>query len=172
MNKVCLLIVAFCLSINCLAKVNIDNEILELIVNENIAHSKFYIGCEKSKTIFNYKDINEQTGLKVPSKILSELHNSSKKSQKGSWKLNFPFKKKRTLEYLISSDCQNNNSLSEEKRIPVFFISQPIYDRKLENCIVSFSSIQFKGSGYGCTYLLKKVYGSWTVIAIFDNWIS
>lgn len=162
---------------NCFSQIEFEREIFYKIIKENTTNAVFYIGCEKLKTSFDSVHFNEKTGLEVPLNVLEELVVSSNKSRGGNWDSEFPIKLGLMRGLLNSEHCQTKKDIEvifekTKKRQSVFLLSEPIFDESFEHCIISFSCIRFKGSTYGNSYFLKKVYGSWTIIAVFDSWIS
>ncbi|MCM5663624.1 hypothetical protein [Galbibacter mesophilus] len=164
-------------SIFCFAQFELESEVFRVVLADNAMNKKIYISCEKPRTRFEYLDFNESSGLEVPIEIIEELNRSSEKSRGGSWDSIFPLKSELASDYLKSEKCISKDdidSLMIKKNYDtsIFNISEPIFDEKFEHCIVSFTCIRPKGSAYGSSYFLKKVYGSWIVIAVFDSWIS
>lgn len=177
MNNFSFTLIIFLFSNICLSQVSTEKQILDKILEMNISNSKFYVGCDRVKTFFDSSDFNSQTGLEVPSCILEELETSSKKSKEGSWMSNFSFNRDYLLNILISKSCLEKQDIEmllkkNDKRQQILLVSEPIFDIKKEHCIVSEIWINNKGSGSGSTYFLKKVYGSWTIISVFDIWIT
>ena len=155
-----------------------DKTIFNIIISDNINTATTYIGCSKSKTYFDSENFIKQTDLQVPDKILRQLEESSKKDQKSQvWdtitiaELDSLFKEYK-VKFCLGDDEIEAFYNRNKKRKPIFFVSEPIFDYCFEHCIVSFSSQIFKGSASGHSYFLKNVYGSWTIIASFDFWIT
>ncbi|MEH6681042.1 MAG: hypothetical protein V7724_10875 [Sediminicola sp.] len=176
MKKIGYGIVITLISICCFSQQNPDRELFDKIIKENLSSSTFYLSCEKSRTFFDGGQFKRETGLKVPSNILEELEISSKKSRGGNWNMEF-LNASAYVSKFLKGNClieEDVNALFEKtmKRHLVFKISEPIYDESRENCVISFSCVKFKGSAYGSSYFLKKVYGSWIVISIFNTWIT
>ena len=161
----------------CRSQVEAEKKIFYKIILENSTNNEFYIGCEKSKTSFDSAQFSKESGLIVPSNILDELSISSKKSEGGNWEPIFPINSDYIPALSNPKNCQDKNNIEaifkkKKKRQSIFLLSEPIFDNNFEHCVISFSCIRFKGSAYGSSYFLKKVYGSWTIIAVFDSWVS
>ena len=177
MYKIALIWISMIFSLNCLAQKESVSEVFSIVIKENITNAKFYIGCEKSKTVFENVNFNEKTGLEVPSNILEQLRVASIESIGGNWISVFPPKSKIIFNKLKSYNCLSREKIDElfdkrKKQQSIFLISEPLFDENMEHCIISFTCIRYKGSAYGNSYFLKKVYGSWTIIAVFDSWTS
>lgn len=147
------------------------------ILENNIRDSKSYLACEQATTFFDSSQFNSETGLEVPFEILKELEQSSKQSKGGSWHQKIPIKFEYVRQFLKSEDCLEKIEIERlfeknHQRHQVFLVSEPIFDNDFEHCIVSLLIMSQKGSSYGNSYFLKKVYGSWTVISVFDVWGS
>ena len=66
---------------------NPELDVFKKVINYEIekGNSGIYLQCEKSKTVFNLNDFQEQTLLEVPLNILKELEQKAKLSNKGRW---------------------------------------------------------------------------------------
>ncbi|HSD08152.1 hypothetical protein [Flavobacterium sp.] len=62
--------------------------------------------------------------------------------------------------------------IKTKKKQNIISISAPIFDNNYENCVVSVSYLKFTNSSSGSTFFLKKVYGVWTVIAVYGIWMT
>ena len=168
------LITTFCYSQNAE-----ENEIFKKINDHEISNGGIFIRCEKSKTYFDSIDFKEQTGLKVPDNILDELTEASNLNNDGNWnpELIKNLNEKYTSDFIIKDKCltlKDAERLFKKtgKRQSVVSISQPIFDLKFEHCIILVSYLKFTGSAYGHKYFLKKVYGIWTIIIVYETWMT
>ena len=158
---------------------NSESDVFKKIIDEQIGKGTFgiYVQCEKHKTFFDLKEFKGETGLEVPEKILYEIEANVAKSNDGIWnskllnELNYS-------SYLIKSKkCLTKKEAEEifiktKKRQKIISISEPIFDNNYENCIVSVIYSTFTHSVSRHSYFLKKVYGSWTVIAVYGIWMT
>jgi hypothetical protein len=157
-----------------------ESDIFKKIIDHEIGKGTLgiYIQCEKAKTFFENNDFNEQTGLEVPENILKEIEINGTESNNGIWnsklisELNF-----RTDFIIKNKECLTKKGAEQifkktKRRQNIIAISEPIFDNNYENCIVSVSYSKFTGSAYGHKYFLKKVYGVWTVIVEYEQWMT
>jgi hypothetical protein len=157
-----------------------ESEIFKKIIGHEVGKGNFgiYIQCEKSKTYFENNDFNEQTGLKVPEKILKEIKINGIKSSDGIWNSKLINDLNYGTDFIIKTGkCLTKKDAEQifkktRKRQNIISISEPIFDNNYENCIVSVSYSKFTGSAYGHKYFLKKVYGVWTVIVEYEQWMT
>ena len=156
---------------------NSESEVFRKIIDHEIINGGFYIQCDKPKTFFDIKDFKEQTGLKAPLNILKEIERNTENSNDGIWKSELLSDLNYGSDYINSKECltkEDAEKLFEQtkKRQSIISISEPIFDKNFENCIISVTYWKFKGSAYGHSFFLKKVYGIWTVIIIYDTWLT
>jgi hypothetical protein len=79
------------------------------------------------------------------------------------------------------------NETKKEKKLPqhagqavqkpiydqrLYSFSRPIFDNKKEYAVISMSYVCGMMCGHGCTYIFKKAYNIWTLIARVGCWIS
>jgi len=162
-------------SVSCFSQTEEEVEILKSLIREEVCKGNLYIQCEKNKTYFNAKEFIEQTGLNVPQNALKELAKSATESNNGKWDPEY-FNSINTLPFL-NPNClpseQTNDVIKESgENQTIILISDPIFDSDIKHCVVSVSRRLFPGSAYGHTYFLKKVYGVWVIITVYDVWIT
>ncbi|MCJ7756849.1 MAG: hypothetical protein MUP24_01780 [Gillisia sp.] len=155
---------------------NSEFEIFRKVIAHEIRDGSLYLQCEKQRTFFDLKNFKNQTLLQIPENILIEITTNAKRSEDGIWKSGL------LKELKYGSDIKSNECLSKEdaeqlfqktgKRQNIVSISDPIFDDNYENCVVSVTYSMFKGSVYGRSYFLKKVYGVWTIITEYNMWLS
>ena len=154
-------------------------DIFKKIIDNEIGQGTLdiYLRCEKIKTFFDQNSFKDQTGLKVPENILDELKKNALESVDGIWnpelikELNYGSDFIKSEKCLTLKDAKNIFNKSG-KRHSIILLSQPIFDSKFEHCVISISYSKYPGSAYGQTYFLKKVYGIWTVIVEYEQWIT
>ncbi len=158
---------------------NSEFGIFKKIIDHEIGQgtSNIYLRCEKIKTFFDQNSFKEQTELKVPENILEEIEKNALQSIDGNWNLELIKELKYGSDFIKSEKCLNLKDAEKlfnksGKRQSVILLSQPIFDSKFEHCVISISYLRFTGSAHGHTYFLKKVYGIWTVIVEYDQWIT
>jgi hypothetical protein len=142
---------------------------------------------EKEKTYFDYDSLTfyDETGFQIPEKTLSELKMASNNlSETESWNEDeFNIKKfflvdndtvyaKRPYIKCYSYEQVDNYFNKYKKRKHFYLISKPIFDSKRENAIVSVTRHAWIGEFHQDTYLLKKIYGKWIVVATFGMWLT
>ena len=156
-----------------------ESDIFKRVINYEIekGNSGIYIRCEKSKTFFDLNNFKEQTGLKVPENILKEIEKNAKVSVDGIWDSELIKGMNYNSDFIIKKDCLTKNDAEQlfiktKKRQNIVTISEPLFDKNYENCVVSVSYSKFTGSAYGQEYFLKKVYGVWTVIVEYGMWMT
>jgi len=157
----------------------LENQIFKKIIDFQIeiGNKGIYIQCEKLKTFFNFKKINEETGLKVSLNILKELDQNAKKSNDGIWESKLLTELNYSIDFLKSKKCLTKKDIKQlfkktKKRQSIISISKPVFDHNYKNCIVSISYSKFTGNFYGHSYFLSKVYGIWTIVAVFETWMT
>ena len=157
--------------------------ILDEIANDIVSGKSelgFYISCNKSLYSFNKNYFLDQSDLiDVPENILLELVEDSKKEYKKNQKWSNKSLKNLHLPegVLRIKKCLNKKEITqlferEKIRQIIFEISKPILDKKMEHCIVNVTTIYFTGSASGISLFLKKIYGIWVVVFVFDEWIT
>ena len=157
-----------------------ESDIFKKIIDHEVGKGTLgiFIRCEKSKTYFENNDFNEQTGLKVPEKILKEIKTNGIKSSDGIWNSKLIKELNYGTGLIIKTEkCLTKKDVEQifkktGKRQNIISISEPIFDNNYENCIISVSYSKFTGSAYGHQYFLKKVYGVWTVIVEYEQWMT
>lgn len=156
-----------------------ESEIFKIIIDHEIGHGNLgiYLQCDKPKTFFDQKDFKEQTGLEVPGRILKELEKSAAKSKDGIWDSELMNDLKYGPDFIINKRCLSREEVEQlfektGKRQNIISISEPIFDKNYENCVVSVSYWNFTKSFYGHTYFLKKVYGVWAVVIVYETWMT
>jgi hypothetical protein len=158
-----------------------ESDVFKKIIDHEVEKGTLgiYIQCEKAKTFFENNDFNEQTGLEVPENILKEIEiNGTESSSNGIWNS----EQINELNYGAHFIIKNKKCLTKKdaeqifkktkRRQNIISISEPIFDNNYENCIVSVSYSKFTGSAYGYKCFLKKVYGVWTVIVEYEQWMT
>ena len=171
-NILLLLISSFIYSQN-----NSESEIFRKIIDHEIGNCGLYIQCDKMKTFFELEDFIDQTGLDVPFIILKEIERNAQKSNAGNWNSELLYNLNYGTELIKSKKCLSKNDVEKlfettGKRQSIISISEPIFDDNYENCIVSVTFSKFKGSAYGHSFFLKKVYGIWTIIVEYETWMT
>jgi len=161
------------------SQISSESDIFKKIINYEIEKGilGIYIQCQKPKTSFDLKDFKEQTELQVPDNILKEIETNATKSNTGIWNaelidnLNYEYGHINSKKCLTKKDAE---LLFEQtgKRQSIISISEPIFDKSRENCIVNVDYWKFKGSHYGHSYFLKKVYGIWTIVITYNNYMT
>ncbi len=136
-----------------------------------------YVQCEKPKTSFDLKDFKEQTGLNVPESILNEIEINATKSSNGIWNSELINELNYGSDFIKNKKCLTKKDAElifrkTKKRQNIVSISEPVFDNNYENCVVSVSYWKFTGSAYGKKYFLKKVYGIWTIIVEYEQWMT
>ena len=157
-----------------------ESEIFRSILNFETEKgaTRLYIQCNKAKTFFTIKDFKDRSGLQVPDSILTELENSSSNSINAFWDsdlseaINLGLEITHHLDKCLTKDEVIELFDSTQTRQTVIGISQPIFDSKHENCVVSINYWNFIGSAWGHSYFLRKVYGKWVVIETFGFWMT
>ncbi|WMN07874.1 hypothetical protein QYS48_30190 [Marivirga arenosa] len=157
------------------SQTNNEFSIFTKIIEQEASNGKVYIHCDKPKTYFNTNELIEQTGLQIPQNTLNELKESVLTSRDGVWDQGL-------IQSLNSSFLKSKNCLTKEatnelfretgERQKVVSISEPVFDQKSENCIISVTIQNYLGSASGYSYFLSKVYGTWTIVATFNPWIT
>lgn len=153
-----------------------DIEVFARILQYESRNGNFYPQCQKIKTYFDLKEFKEQYDYKVPEKILEQLADESCKSQDSEWESE-AINALTMMGYLRCDRCLTKaecESLFETtgRRQRIVSVSDPIFDLKRENSVVSATYWSFYGSVSGYSYFLKKVYGQWTVIFTYGHWIT
>jgi hypothetical protein len=158
---------------------NSESEVFKKIIDDQIAKGTFgiFVQCEKSKTYFDQTIFKEETGLEVPENILKEIEANVAKSSNGIWNSKFINELNYGSSYINSEKCLTKKDAEEifiktKKRQNIISISDPVFDNNHENCVVSVSYWKFTDSANGSVYFLKKVYGIWTVIAVYGIWMT
>ncbi|MBC5863025.1 hypothetical protein [Flavobacterium turcicum] len=177
MKIYCLLFLT--ISTLCFSQNNSESDVLKKIIDEQIGMNTFgiYVQCEKHKTFFDLKEFKEETGLEVPEKILYEIEANVAKSNGGTWnselikELNYSSDLIKNIKCLTKKEAEEI-FIKTKKIQKIISISEPIFDNNYENCIVSVIYSTFTHSASGYSYFLKKVYGKWTVIAVYGIWMT
>ncbi|WP_278036227.1 hypothetical protein [Flavobacterium nitratireducens] len=158
---------------------NSESDVFKKIIDEQIGKGTLgmYVQCEKYKTYFDPARFKEETGLEVPENILKEIETNVVKSSNGIWNSELIKELNYGSSTIKSEKCLTKKEAEEifiktKKRQKVISISEPIFDNNYENCIVSVIYSTFTHSASGYSYFLKKVYGSWTVIAVYEIWMT
>ncbi|NAS32749.1 hypothetical protein GTQ40_17345 [Flavobacteriaceae bacterium R38] len=161
------------------AQSNPESEIFQKVIDYEISKeaSGIFIRCKKPKTFFNQTDFIEQTGLEVPKSVLNEIEKNAKMSTHGVWNSELIQEMSYHADFIKEKECLTSKDIEKlfertGKRQSVISLSQPIFDSKFENCVVSVTYLKFTGSAYGQKYFLKKVYGVWVVIMEYDFWMT
>jgi hypothetical protein len=163
----------------CYSQNSSESDVFKKILDYEIGKGTtgIYIQCEKPKTYFDCEDFNNQTGLEVPENILKEIEENGIKSSDGIWNSELISKLNLNSDFIKSKSCLTKEDAEQifvatKKRQNILSISEPVFDNKYENCMVSVSYWKFTGSAYGYKYFLKKVYGVWTIITEFEFWMT
>jgi hypothetical protein len=158
---------------------NSESDVFKKIIDDQIGKGTFgiYVQCEKSKTYFDQTDFKEESGLEVPENILKEIEANVAKSSNGIWNLKLINELNYGSSYINSEKCLTKKDAEEifiktKKRQNIISISDPVFDNNYENCVVSVSYRKFTNSSSGSIYFLKKVYGVWTIIAVYGIWMT
>lgn len=158
---------------------NSESDVFKKIINDEIGKGTLgiYVQCEKYKPFFDLKEFKEEAGIEVPEKILNEIEANVAKSNDGIWNSELIKELNYSSDFMKSKKCLTKKEVEEifiktKKWQNILFISKPIFDNNYEYCIVSVTHSRFTHSASGHSYFLKKVYGSWTVIAAYGIWMS
>jgi hypothetical protein len=158
---------------------NSESDVFKKIIDDQIGKGTLgiYVQCKKSKTYFDQTIFKEETGLEVPEKILKEIEANIAKSSNGIWNSELINELNYDPYFIKSNKCLNEKEVEQifektKKRQNIVSISEPIFDNNYENCVVSISYWTFTNSASGRDYFLKKVYGIWTVIAVYGIWMT
>ncbi|MDP2685643.1 MAG: hypothetical protein Q8O62_00365 [Aequorivita sp.] len=158
---------------------NSESDVFKKIIEHEIGKGTLgiYVLCEKSKTTFDIKDFKEEARLEVPENILKEIDINVSKGDNGIWNSELVNKLNYGSGFINSEKCLTKKEVEEifiktKKRQNIISISDPIFDNNYENCVVSISYWKFTGSASGSKYFLKKVYGIWTVVAVYGIWMT
>ncbi|WP_268848826.1 hypothetical protein [Flavobacterium aestivum] len=153
---------------------NSESDVFKKIIDDQIGKGTFgiYVQCEKSRTYFDQTIFKEETGLEVPENILKEIEANVAKSSNGIWNLKLINELNYGSSSINSEKCLTNKDAEEifektKKWQNIISISEPVFDNNYENCVVSITYWRFTNSVHGSKYFLKKVYGIWTVIAVY-----
>lgn len=158
---------------------NSESDVLKKIIDEQIGKGTLgiYIQCEKYKTFFDLKEFEQEAGLEVPENILKEIETNVAKSSDGVWNSELINELNYGPDFIKSNKCFTKKDIEQifektKKRQNVICIGTPVFDNNYENCVVSVMDWNFTSSASGSTYFLKKVYGAWTVIAVYGIWMT
>jgi hypothetical protein len=158
---------------------NPETDIFRKIINHEIEKgiTGIFIQCEKSKTFFDLKDFKEKIGLEVPENTLKEIEQNGVKSTDGTWNSELINSLNYGSDLIKSKKCltKNDAELIFKKtkiRQNIISVSEPIFDDNYENCVVSVTYWKFNGSAFGHKCFLKNVYGVWTVIVEYEQWMT
>jgi len=158
---------------------NSESDVFKKIIDEQIGKGTFgiYVQCEKQKTFFDLKEFKEETTLEVPEKILNEIELNVAKSNNGIWNSELLKELNYSSDLIKNRKCLTKKEtekifIKTEKGQKIISISEPIFDNNYENCIVSVIYSKFRQSSSGNSYFLKKIYGNWTVIAVYGIWMT
>lgn len=156
-----------------------ESDVFKKIIDHEIGKGVLgiYIQCEKSKTTFDQTVFKEETGLDVPENILKEIEVNATKSSNGIWNSELIKELNYSSNLIKSNRCLTNKEIEQifentKKWQNVVCISEPVFDNNYENCVVSIIHWTFTESASGSKYFLKKVYGTWTVIAIYEIFMT
>jgi len=161
----------------CLAQSSvIDNALLQRVAENEFISGGFYLKCEKQKTHFDKKEFKENVSAMVPEQILTELQQASLDSNDETWESKL-FSSGALSSLILKNQCLTKVDCDElfestGKRQRIVSISDPIFDLSEENCVVSIVYHSFKGSAFGHSYFLKKIYGQWTIVFTYDHWMT
>ena len=158
---------------------NLEYDIFKKIIDDQIGKGTLgiYVQCEKYKTYFDQTIFKEETGLEVPENILKEIEANVAKSSNGIWNSELINKLNYGSGFINSKKCLTKKDaedifIKSKKRQNIISISDPVFDNNYENCVVNVSYLKFTHSSSGSTYFLKKVYGIWVVIAVYEIWMT
>ncbi|AVR46045.1 hypothetical protein C7S20_12705 [Christiangramia fulva] len=156
-----------------------EQNIFKKVIDHEIEKgtTRIYIECEKSKTAFDLKDFKENVQLEIPENILKEIEQNGATSKNENWNSKFISKLNYPPDILKSKKCLTKKNVEllfqkTNKRQNVISISKPIFDDNYENCIVSVTFWKFTGSAYGYKCFLTKIYGIWTVVVEYAQWMT
>ena len=158
---------------------NSETVIFKKIIDQEIGKGTtgIYIQCEKAKTSFDLNDFKENTGLEVPENILREIEQNGVKSSDGTWDSELINGLNYGSDFIKNKKCLTKKDAEllfekTQKRQNIVSISEPVFDNNYENCIVSVTYWKFNGSAYGHKCFLRKVYGVWTVVVEYEQWMT
>jgi len=178
MKKIKTILIIFLLPILTYSQCDYETEIFQSVINFEIEKgaTELYFQCEKDKTFFTLTDFRKESVMKVPDSIMNEIMNSANNSFNSIWDPailgTINYSKSQHLEKCLTKDEIIALFNSTKKRQTVLSISQPIFDLKHENCIVSITYWYYTGSASGHSYFIKKIYGKWVIIETFGMWIT
>lgn len=153
-------------------------EVLRTVVEHElkVSNSPLFLGCDKSRTVFDPKVFLEESELFLSERILDDLRQGAGQSKTGRW--DKKFLKTIQAEFMelqkicLSPKAIENKFSSTGKRQNILMISEPIFDRDYSYCIVQIVYQKFFKSAYGGSYLLKRNPSGWEIIAEFEYWMS
>ena len=158
---------------------NFGGMLIRKVVDSEIGNGKYgiYLRCEKPKTPFDTRIFKEQTGLAVPENILNEIENNSTGENVRTWNSEVFSQLGYGPDFIKSKKClskEDAEMLLEKARTRknILSVGHPVFDNASEHCIISADYRMFEKSTYGHTYFLKKTCGVWTVVLIYDTWMS
>lgn len=158
---------------------NSQSEVFKKIIEEQINKGSLnlYVQCEKPQTFFDKTIFKEETGLEVSEKILNEIEVNIEKSSASFWNSKLTTELNYDSNFLNGKKCLTRKDteklfLKTKKRQNIISISEPIFDYTYENCIVSITYHTYIDSAAGHSYFLKKIHGIWTIITIYNFWMT
>jgi hypothetical protein len=153
-------------------------EVLRTVLEHELkaSNSPLFLGCHKSRTVFDPKVLLEESGLLLSEHILDDLKQDAGQSKTGRWD-------RKSLKTILVEDIElqkvclspkaiENKFRSTGKRQNIILVSQPIFDRNFNYCVVQIVYQKFFKSAYGGSYLLKRNPTGWEIIAEFEYWMS
>jgi hypothetical protein len=154
---------------------NSESDVFKKIIDHEIGKGALgiYVQCKKSKTYFDQTIFKEETGLEVPENILKEIEANVAKSSIGIWNSELINELNYGSDFIKSNKCLTEKEVEQifektKKWQHIVSISEPIFDNNYENCIVSIIYRRSTESASGSKYFLKKVYGIWVIIAVYE----
>ncbi len=162
-----------------------DEEVINRILFELFGHQQdtIFIKNVKTKTYFDYDSIsfNDETGLTVPSKIISEWQaNVEDDDFQGQWNEEYLNKKDtfildgeihvgiKPVFKCLSRDEMNQIFERTKRRQCFYSITKILFDDSKENAIFDFMEIPWPGSFYLETIVIKKIFGKWVIVTKYN----
>jgi hypothetical protein len=174
-------LICFLSSTVCLGQANIEEEVLTSIIHSYLVAKGelgFYIKCDKRRTFFDADNFLQNVNKNVPIDILEQLEAASiKDTSNKSWNVQIFNNLRLTQDLLKLTKCITEQEAEEifkqtKKRQRFYSVSQPIFDKSKQHCVLQLSVLNWLGSASGESLFLRKIYGKWIVIESYDVWIT
>lgn len=151
-------------------------KVIDVLLNEfDISYSELYVQSEKEKTYFSKHSFKEQTVMSIPEEILNEIERYSNDNFENEWAKDLlinTFKKHQFKVKAYLTKDEVTKLFNDTGKQYVIVISQPLFDEEQEHCVISITHRMYHGRASGASYFLKKIYGKWVLLEVFDLWIT